>query len=162
MGHARWVCAALALSVSAASAQKRDSSYYCVAEATGGLKYNTGTKRWYGTDFLADEKFVLKLKYLSERFDSVLTTTAVDYAVTITPSGRDFAMECAGGFGDRKEPVTVYGGVNLRCAFLGAIEYLFNLKTNRYLSVYLYGYTDGRDNNDNNPGINAGVCTKID
>ena len=41
-------------------------------------------------------------------------------------------------------------------------DYVFSLKTNRFLSIYSIGYMDGEDRNENTPSVSGGTCTKID
>ena len=41
-------------------------------------------------------------------------------------------------------------------------DYVFSLKTNRFLSIYSIGYMDGEDSNENTPSVSGGTCTKID
>ena len=50
--------------------------------------------------------------------------------------------------------------VRMRC-YSGTSDYQFNFENNRFLQGYLHGYVDGKDNNDDNPAVSAGVCTKI-
>jgi hypothetical protein len=44
----------------------------------------------------------------------------------------------------------------------GSVDhYIFDLHSNRYLKTYDWGYTSGKDNNDDTPTVTAGICTKI-
>ena len=50
--------------------------------------------------------------------------------------------------------------VHVACGSLPS--YQFNLTNNRFLSIYDFGYIDGRDNNDETPSVSGGTCTKIE
>lgn len=50
-----------------ADAQSKDATYYCVAEAAGGLKYNETMKKWEGGSFSPEAKFVLRMNFLRAR-----------------------------------------------------------------------------------------------
>jgi hypothetical protein len=150
---------------SSAFAQSQDASYYCVAEAAGGLWYNTSRKKWEGTSFGPTLKFVLKMKFLQARVQKEEygeeQEQVSDYTVTITDTGENTGLNCTGK--DRSRTVTVYDKSRyFECDRAIAWNYHFNLRTNRFLMILPIGYLNGKDNNDNNPGIEAGTCTKID
>jgi hypothetical protein len=120
-------------------------------------------KKWKGTAFNADGKFVLRLKHLRTRVRKTLfgdDETVHDYNVTITKAGSNSPSSCA-NYPEQHVTVNEYsplicvGGDDLQ-------EYRFSLKTNRFLSTYLYGYIDGKDSKENTPSIEGGTCTKID
>jgi hypothetical protein len=69
-----------------AFAQIETTSYHCVGEAAGGLKYNDTLKQWEGVSFHPSKKFVLKMKFLRDADFSETVGQMRDYAVTITKS----------------------------------------------------------------------------
>jgi hypothetical protein len=94
--HIGFIVAASSL-VSATYGAGKDASYYCVVEAAGGLSYNPTIKKWSGTSFRPEGKFILKMKFIKtgpSPFPWSLGKTADQYAVTITPSGQDYGMPC--------------------------------------------------------------------
>jgi len=149
--------------LSTANAQLvKDASYFCVAEVVGGLAYDAGMKKWIATSFRAEKKFVLRLKFLTNRVEKSVFNqdeTVYDYNVTITEAGSNFAGPC---LGRGQKHVTVRPLGWLLCHGADLHEYRFDLDTNRFLAAYLHGYIDGKDNNNNTPAVLGGTCTKID
>ena len=146
-----------------ASAQPgNDASYFCTEEVSGGLAYDVRMKKWKGTALNTNRRFVLRLKFLRTRFQTVLGSNAMvhDYDVTITDAGSNTPQFCE----HHDQPVTVIAVLGwLNCnADPFAYSYKFNLGTNRFISAYLFGYADGIDANENTPSISGGTCTKID
>jgi len=142
-----------------ASAQLgKDASYFCIAEIAGGLSYDQGLKKWKGAEFSTNGRFVLRLKHLRTRVEQGILPDGIvhDYNVGITDAGRNVPRSCVAR---SEEPVTVPEVGWLVCT-AGLREYRFNLRTNRFLSIFLIGYIDGDDNNS--PLIEGGTCTKID
>ena len=65
--------------------------------------------------------------------------------------GRDSGYPC-NGF--NKFGTTFCGVDNIE-------EIAFSRTTMRFRAVYLVGYIDGKDNNDDTPSIKIGTCTKL-
>ena len=89
----------LFLSYSSAEAEieRKDASYFCVAEAAGGLAFNAGLKKWVGSVFKPTENFVLHLKFIDVQqgrgnFDKDETYSNFD--VSLTPSGSKSNIKC--------------------------------------------------------------------
>jgi hypothetical protein len=152
-------------SSSSAFSQSKDASYYCVADAAGGLKYNETIKKWEGGSFSPGAKFVLRMNFLHPRVQKeehagVVTEEQVsDYTVTVTTSGSNTSVDCVSQYPSKT--VTVYESKNFRC-YTAETEYIFNVRTNRFLAIYRVGYVAGEDNNQNTPSIQGGTCTKMD
>jgi hypothetical protein len=151
---------------SAAVAQvNKNAAYFCIAEASGGLYYNGTTKGWEGSSFKAEQKFILRLKFLRTRMQKgtfiFATDEAVsDYEVTTTQSGSNFAEGCESDSGAKEITVVdQLGYVNCEESF-GRLK--FNLKSNRFLLAYLSGFVNGKENNDDTPAVSGGACTKIE
>jgi hypothetical protein len=156
----------LALSCSSATAEvaQKDAAYFCVAEIAGGLAFDANLKKWISGTFKPTEKFVLRLKFIdvkpgTGRYDKDDIYT--NFAVTLTRSGTKLNQNCHQSNSGRSEYVSVSKYGSFSCD-AGLEEYHFNLDTNRYMSFYYAGYTDGADNNDNTPAVTGGTCTKID
>src|SRR5262245_8052873 len=144
----------LCLLPSPAFAQSKDVSYRCAGEAAAGLWYNEQTKKWEGASFRPQQQFVLKLKFVRAR------ENVSDYGAIVTTSGKDTGLPCTTT--DTEETVTVVDSDRSFSCTTVAYDYVFNLSTNRFLSMYVYGYMDGKDSNDNTPVVEGGTCTKID
>lgn len=121
-------------------------------------------KRWVGAVLHPAEKFVLRLKYL----DTQVATGKWDagkaqssFEVTIKPSGKNLDRPCNGLAVGDKRTVSIYNDSDGFTCHGSLQQYLFNLKTNRFMALYAVGYVDGADNNDDTPSVAGGVCTKI-
>ena len=163
------VVAALLVPPTSAGAQfqlGKDASYFCVTEFAGGLSYDEATKKWKGTVFNANDKFVLRLKFLQTRIEKKPygneNETVYYYNATITASGQNSVTACEND--DNADPKT--HGIKERFPFLfcwaSFQQYKFHFKDNRFLRSYLVGYFSGGDNNENTPYVAGGTCTKID
>lgn len=143
----------------------KDTSYFCVGEFAGGISYDEATKKWKGTAFRADEKFVLRLKFLKTRIEKWYgneNETVYYYNATITASGQNSVEACEND--DNSDPKThrIKEGFPFLFCWASLQQYKFNLKDNRFLRSYLVGYFSGGDNNKNTPSVAGGTCTKID
>jgi hypothetical protein len=141
---------------------RKDTSYFCTAEAAGGVSYKADQKKWGGAIFRTNEKFVLRLKFVDvEAGTSTWDKNDIytNFEVFLTPSGTNSDSRCSYiGAGGKKVSVSKHDQFTCYAALQ---QYIFNLNTNRYLNIYAQGYTDGTDNNDDTPSVTAGVCTKI-
>lgn len=145
--------------------EPRDATYYCAAEAAGGIAYDEQLKRWRSANFRPDKKFVLKLKFLSSAKEKMFEWTGPEivnrFSITVTAAGSNTDTPCR-NIQDRGAPVDVWGNNDwLRCE-ASLTEYRFNPANNRFLAAYLIGYLSGLEGNDDTPSIWVGVCTKID
>ena len=165
-----WIVGAALFPATVAFAQSKDVAYYCVGEAAGGLFYNEKTKKWEAiTGFVPFQRFVLKMKFLGARVrkERAIEEQVSDYKVTVTESDQNIALSCRDddpnkSSDDPNKTVTVSDQFRTFSCATTSYDYQFNLGTRRFLSIYRYGYTNGNDNNDDNPSVEAGTCTKID
>ena len=155
----------LNLVVAAQAQQAKDASYFCTAVAVGGLRYDKMQEKWIGVPFDATDKFVLRLKFLRERKYSQggLELTDYIYAVTITPAGTSATSVCK----SQTPTMEVAVGSNFAKVFCEIPiyqYYIIDLRANRYLKTYAYGYYEGEglDDISDTPYVEAGTCTKID
>ena len=159
-------CLALVLAMPsmALGLERRDGTYYCTSKFMGGVAYNDELKRWEGTSFDPSYHgiFVIKLdfrettKYSSP---STLFEYRDEYDVTITEEGDTITSSCLGLDG---KPPFINRFAILRCNTADGIEeYKINFDNNRFIRIYTAGYTDGAENNNDNPAIVGGLCTKI-
>jgi hypothetical protein len=149
------------LSSSAALSQTKDAAYYCVAEAAGGISFDAVNKKWHGTAFNADDKFVLRMKFLAERVEKKSTGDEhlSDYVITLTNAGESYAAPCGPSMFEQK-PISVPDTGFFRCN-ADVTDYVFNVSTGRYLELYSVGYVDGNDTGHDTPSVTGGTCTKI-
>jgi hypothetical protein len=153
----------LVLSASSAMAPK-DASYYCTVEFAGGLTFNQTLKKWESAKFRPERKFVLKLKYLTTRTQNdYLGTneTVTDFNITLTAAGSNSSELCLKTGDEWSETVPISQNDFITCT-AGLSEDYFNLKSNRFLTSYMLGYIDGKDNDENTPVVSGGTCTRIE
>jgi hypothetical protein len=155
----KWALAILCAVTGAANAQSIGSNFYCRDEFSGGLGFNERGKNWQGAVFSSRNNFVLHM-------EEVGTTASGKYAIearrlAVTPEGDSQAVRCLDLTQDvaDMERVQIQKDI-VRCT-ASVTEYQFNLKNNRFLRVYAYGYVNGADTNDDTPYISGGRCTKI-
>jgi hypothetical protein len=142
----------------------KDASYFCTVEFVGGIAFNQTLKRWDSAKFRPERKFVLKLKYLTTRTQKDLfgkDETVTDFNVTLTEAGSNSPLPCLKTGDDWSAIVPILQYDFVSCTS-GLSEHSFNLKKNRFLASYMFGFIDGSDNNDNTPSVSGGTCTKID
>jgi hypothetical protein len=144
--------------------EPRDASYFCVAEAAGGLSYDTPSKKWVGARFKTTEKFILRLKFIDvtpsiNSWDQ--GTTYTNFKITMADAGSSNNSACI-STSDSKSTISINPYNFFSCNSMGLSQYNFNLTTNRYLKIYDVGYISGNDNNDDTPAITGGICTKFE
>lgn len=169
------IVSALVLPTASDAQNHGDATYYCTAEAAGGLSYNKVEKKWKGVGFNTTNKFVLRLKFLSET-SSKNETNAV-YGVVITAQGKDVGSKCISMSGGESVEVQELGQV-VFCQ-VGGEGYRINLKNNRYLHTFPFGYytvgtpmprgelgamtfVPSTDEDSDTPYVEGGTCTKIE
>jgi hypothetical protein len=122
-----------------------EPTYLCVSEEAVGFYYDQ--KSWGRTHFkVTEDKYIIrKIK------------------------------ESDPGYKDRKNIFGVFplGGTypeykcfinsnsNAYICNIGLGQFLFSPDSGRFISTYTKGYWEGEDNNDNNPVIRRGRCSKI-
>ena len=146
-----WSFAALVPATASLAQQPNEGAYYCAAESSGGIVYNERTKKWEGTNFRPFSKFTLKFKYVRT------TPNGDEYAVTITPDGKNDVLQCY-PYRTQFPQFDEFGNLICRTDFF---NYKFNLKAGRFVEAYLMGYINGRDTNEDTPMLSAGTCTKV-
>jgi hypothetical protein len=132
--------------------QTKEGAYSCAAESSGGIFYNDRTKKWEGTSFRPQSKFILRVKYVRT------TADGDEYTATIAPGGRDDSLPCL-SYRTQLAQISDFGLLVCRTEFY---NYKFNLKAGRFVEGYLMGYINGQDLNDDTPLVSGGVCTRIE
>jgi len=148
--------------------EAEDASYFCKSEMAAGLTYNSRLKKWEGVQLSSESsfsKFILRMKFMNERVRrNVLgeEEDVIDYEVTVTEAEANNSFSCRSvGSGVNSKIIVVGDEQNVVCS-ARTYSFTFNLENNRFISVYLHGYVDGVDSNENTPMLSGGTCTKID
>lgn len=166
----------VAFSSAARSQTNGNVAYFCTAEAAGGLAYSKTEKKWVGVGFHARHSFILRMKFLLETH--LKDETRSSYQVTITEFGKNVGSKCKSRSGDEEVDVGTRVQAVL-CNMDSSEGYRINLKNNRYLRVFPFGYyTVGAgkfvgevgdmkiipdtDEDSDTPFVEGGTCTKID
>ena len=76
--------------------------------------------------------------------------------MAITDQGKKEATTCGSWAQDDPRTIHVIRNIDrVRCN-ANLTDYIFNLTMGRFLSVYVVGYLDGKDNNEDTPSISGG------
>jgi hypothetical protein len=149
--------------------ESKDASYFCTREMAAGLAYNNSLKRWEGVQLPSEgsfSKFVLRMRFLKERVQKNILDEledVSDYEVTITEAGSNSGFPCrSGGVGFATKIVTVVDDEGELDCSARTYSFKFNLENRRFISVFLHGYVDGAESNENTPMMSGGICTEID
>ena len=147
----------------------KDVSYLCVREMAAGLTYNDSLKKWEGAQLRSEgsfNKFILRLRLLKERVQKNVMDEeedVSDYEVTLTEmeTNNEFSCRKAGG-GIAAKIVTVVDDEGVFACSARTHSFTFNLEKKRFISIFVHGYVDGIDNNENIPMVSGGTCVEID
>lgn len=131
------------------------SRYYCKDEVGGGIRYDENLKRYVGTRFVTEDSFILSL----ER-DKEFNEDNKKYNVRITKSGSSIKYPCHNYTSKGLTP-TLMPSNTLQC-HAALHKYIFDFSTNKYLTIYTFGYIDDEKNSANTPSIVGGICTSIE
>ncbi len=101
-------------------------SYLCIAEASGGVKYNKSTGKWRGVEFIADSKYVVK----KENNKWIVNEFGKDFDLTYGQGCNGSELNDADATWDRLFCQTVGGQMQV------------DVKNLRYVKSYIVGYQD--------------------
>lgn len=125
-------------------AKKEQKNYLCTGEVEGGLDFNESTGKWDGGKFGAGVKFLVKVN----------DKEYPEFAATVSPvSQKKPRFICLKG------DEYTYANAQVCKGFYG--RFVYSLETLRFLSSYLVGYLDGKDNSGNRPAIQGGTCSPL-
>jgi hypothetical protein len=161
----------------AVSAQSRDINYLCISEFAAGVTYNSNSRKWEGAALRTDSKFALRLKFENSDWKPAREGGKIkhisSYTGTITMIGGAGGKEiCEKSETHEPEVITLQPDLfsrtdpddfGFRC-LTSSHEYTFNIKTKRFLSVFLpTEYVEGKDYGDAQPpAISGGTCTRFE
>jgi hypothetical protein len=149
-----------------ANAAGPEGSYYCRAEASGGVKWVDN--EWKGVSFntKADD-FVLKVEPVNltglDNIKAELKGQTL-YSVVIAEIAREQMHENCGqpemkgifqNFAVIKDQV-------IDCSILSTQTFKISMDTLRFMEIYSGGYIDGKDGEDNTPSVTVGTCARVD
>ena len=160
---------ALAISLAGCTAWADDEpdfsgSYFCTADAAGGVRFNDATGTWESTQFKTDSRHILKLELWGKEFDEYSQKMRNAYIVSFSEHGANSERGCLSKTHELKE-------INVFLSFISengrlSCETLFgdlkvNLNNGRYLRSFTFGYVEDFDNSGKTPAIIIGKCTRI-
>lgn len=150
---------ALLLASAAYAQPTKDTAYLCVEEIAGGIAYDRLSNKWKGTSFATTGKFTLRLTFEQTRTKKTISgkdEAVDDYLISITPTNTRETATCF--LEATSQPP--FRGPEFRCHTFQT-DYVFNLKSSRFLLAYLRGYVSGQDD-QSTPHVSAGTCTRVD
>lgn len=145
----------LILFASHAHSAAPSSRYYCKDEVGGGIRYDENLKRYVGTRFTTEDSFILSLDR-----DKEYNKDDKKYNVRITKSGSSIQYPCHDYTRKGLTP-TLMPSNKLQC-HAALQKYIFDFSTNKYLTIYTFGYIDDEKNSADTPSIVGGICTSIE
>ncbi len=146
-----------------------EGSYFCVANASGGVSFNDTLNKWDSTGFTASGRYVVNVARHSETTDRWGKLRTV-YTVTVSEHGVVESDYLSNICSTTDSTLRSYNLLThfisdtgqLSCQrFGGDWNWKMNLENGRFMSTYVLGYLDGIDNNDNTPSIEIGTCSRI-
>jgi hypothetical protein len=126
------------------------TEYLCVAEQSTGFKYDKSTKAWRQAKLNKTQRYKIRRPRLED-----FLTEPMAWAVV-----------------QNNDPVARFGCKNeinygfLDCSGPGTAQYMFNFRTMRYTSAFLYGYVNSGlpkspDERAETPYIEIGTCSIV-
>jgi hypothetical protein len=116
--------------------------FLCIPDQSTGFRFSDG--RWARVGFRTEEKYLVRRAKEDE--------ARLPAKWVVIEVGNDFPMTwCEDDFGDGDW--LYWDG--------GLTTWRMSKKTLRFMAVYLYGYVDGKDNNDNTPALYIGKCSAL-
>ena len=146
-------------------------SYFCTADAAGGIRYNDSADKWEGAIFNEEDRYILKVKISGEVMKDDLVGVVNTYSISFLKHGAEetsnFVGNCFTKIAKKISELSDNGSIHIRengsfsCKMIGG-DLEVNLSNGRFLRSYVWGYVDGEDNNNNTPYIEIGKCSRID
>jgi hypothetical protein len=105
---------------------------------------------------------VVQIRYLETKKETLaegITETYGDYEISITESGRSFALPCWSLRGEHVGKTDRYKQIDCSAEVR---DYRFSFEYKRFLETKVIGYVEGHDSNDDTPSISGGTCTRIE
>lgn len=142
-------------------------TYFCTSEASGGVRFMENLNSWTGAEFLASQRYVVSVVPHSLVKDEFSGNMRPAYIISVTAHGEE-TSEADACVSRNVELRKIDRGLNyisvtgeFSCMQFGG-EWIMHIENLRFLQSYVWGYVDGRDNNENTPNVEIGTCTKID
>lgn len=144
-----------------------EGSYFCVADAAGGVSFDDALNKWDSTRFKTGERYVVNVARHSKT-ENWLGELRTVYTVQVHNHGSGESDALLGNCRTNNPTLHSYNPIThfiseageLSCRRLGG-DWMMNLKNGRFMNTYVWGYLDGIDNNSNTPNIEIGTCSRI-
>lgn len=142
-------------------------TYFCTADAVGGVRYNEVAGDWVGYQFEAGSRYVLNIRNNSEILDEFNSEMRMTYFIEFSEHGTGsdiLANSCSTKSNQLRSINPLASFISdsgyFSCNVAGG-DLIVDLDTLRFLKSYTWGYVDGVDDNSNNPHIEIGDCSRI-
>jgi len=123
-------------------------SYLCIADKATGFHYYKEMGIWDLAKFRADEKYLFSK---SETVHVITKKPLIKWDLKEIGKENSLFTGCEDFFS---------ADGTIQCDGLQH-KFIMNKNTLRFILIYFYGYWDGVDNNDNNPGLLIGKCSPL-
>lgn len=146
---------------------KYSGSYFCTADAVGGIMFNENTDKWESYRFRAGGEYIMNIVKHSKVTDTLDSKLKQTYTASISEHGsksdvlNDIYFTNSGMLRKINPLINFIEDHGfLECRTLTG-ELRVNLANGRFLRTYTRGYVEGVDRNVDNPHIEIGTCSKI-
>lgn len=141
-------------------------TYFCTADAVGGVRYNEIAGDWVSTKFEAVSKYILNISNNSEILDEFNGKVRMTYFIEFSEhgSGSDLVSVYCRTKSDQLRSINPLANFISQSGFTcnaGGGDLIVDFDTLRFLKSYTWGYVDGVDDNSNTPHIEIGTCSRI-
>jgi hypothetical protein len=142
-------------------------TYFCTADAVGGVRYNEFTGDWVGGEFTAGNIYILNIRNNREIIDEFNGKLRMTYFIEFSEqgAGSDILANSCNTKSNQLRSINplasfISDSGHFSCDLIGG-DLAVDLGTLRFLKSYTWGYVDGVDNNRNTPLIMVGTCSRV-
>jgi hypothetical protein len=144
-----------------------EGTYFCTADAVGGVRYNEVAGDWVGYEFGAGSRYILNIRNNSEILDEFNGEMRMTYFIEFLEHGAGsniLANSCSTKSNQLRSINPLASFISdsgyFSCNLTGG-DLTVDLGTLRFLKSYTWGYVDGVDDNRNTPFIMVGTCSRV-
>ena len=149
-------------------------TYLCIADASGGVRYDDASKQWVGAIFTTGDRYILtaksnglvEYKLYMPWVETTYISPEMTYIITWERHGANLEADSKGCLTlddelENIEPMSSFA-INgmMNCGANGA-ELKVNFDNLRFMLTRFEGYVQGFDIEFGNSHITIGTCTKI-
>ena len=144
----------------------RPGAFVCAESASGGVRYNENSKLWEGTEFQAQNRFLVRIDLVKQRtvFGKPGERPIIvggDYRVTVSTPAPELSSDrhpCVPN-GGNSDLVAIDAKNEVACR-TRTYDLLLRLHSNRFTLFNQVGFIEGRDHGG--PSVSVGTCSRTE